>query len=646
MGMFSIRSSRVFLASLLRGNGWAAIGKIARYAFSPRAWKWLLSEIRAKHLLRSSGLLDETWYRREYPEVDEKGIDPAQDFLAPTHLKRRMPNPDFVPAEYAAVNFDVKASGLPWALHYAKDGMREARPVSTLDTCGAPFPPGTEELRREFPQAPAVHRRTAVFASFSGDGRISDPVLAFLRGLKDVVDNIVFIADNPVFPEEVPKLDGLVRLAVFRHHGGYDFGSYKAGWAEAKALGLLDPDICSECVVCNDSCYGPVFPFQSMFDEMERRDAARPAANRTDFWGTVFTGMYGRIAIQSFFYVFREPVLEGSHLDRWFSELIPPSDRGLVIVRCESQLTRFLCQSGYRPDALVPLSFFQSVKATPTKHPLLLMRDFRMPLLKKKCLAGDSLDDLGEVRRFVQSVNPALAAMLPVSGGGRKSPLSEARIRRESHVAALAGKVEALRQAHAAGQPVHILFLAPSGPTFQGGGLFPLCRRDGDFCPTIAVVPDGRRERFPDRLAALRETRARLFSRFPKESFVRTETDATGEWTDVSSGADIVCWETAENSSDFHYNPHYAIGRPFLPVLFFDRRTAGPYPPEKEFARQNYAYFWKIFFTDPEDFRLYAAHSLRHGDNAVCVAPGDWAPSVLRILKAAWTARPDPRISG
>ena len=248
------------------------------------------------------------------PEVAEKGLDPVQDFLTPPHQWLRLPNPDFVPAEYAAANFDVKVCGLPWAVHYAKDGMREGRPTSLLDNIENPFPDGCVELRREYPTVPPRHRRTAVFASFLGDGRIKDTVLYYLKGLREVVDNIVFVANCPVFPDEVSKLDGLVRLAVFRNHGGYDFGSYKIGWSEARALGLLDPDVSDEIVVCNDSCYGPVFPFSRVFAEMERR---RKAAERpSDFWGMSLVRQYGRRMIPSYFYVFGPAILEGSELDR------------------------------------------------------------------------------------------------------------------------------------------------------------------------------------------------------------------------------------------------------------------------------------------------------------------------------------------
>lgn len=638
--MQAIRNFGKYFVSLFRRDGWETVGKIIRYGLSVQAWKMLLAGIRTKRIVKASGLVDEDWYRREYPEVADKGIDPVQDFLTPPHPKLRMPNPDFVPGEYAAMNFDVKACGRPWAVHYAKDGMREGRAISTLTDYEKPFPRGTEELRREFPAEPAVHRRTAVFASFSGDGRIGDTVLHYLRGLKEVVDDIVFIADNPVFPDEVQKLAGLVRLAIFQRHGCYDFGSYKLGWMEAKAAGLLDPDICDELVVCNDSCYGPVFPFQEAFAEMERRNAASPPEERFDFWGMTSHVLFRRPHIQSYFYVFGKAVLEGKALNRFFERMEAYRERGQVVYFCETLLSTALKAARHRFDSLVPLPFSQTHGAPPIKFPVTLFTEHRMPLFKAKTLKGESQENLGEAMEIVRKHNPALAAILPppppqttFERMDAKPKDSAVRSARETHVESLAGKVDRIRGSLAGGNPLRLLFLTTAAEPFHGGDLLATLRGNPAYRPLAVVVPNLCQTCSSLRFAAMRDARAKLFSKFGKAWFTRAETDAVGEWMDLASGADIVCWETAENVSDFHYNPHYAVGRDFLPVLFFDRGSAGPYPPEKEFARQNYAYFWKIFFADQEDFRLYAAHSLRRGENAVLLNPGDWGEEVLRVLK-------------
>lgn len=621
----------------IRGVG-GGIGRIIRFGFSPRAWKGLLAEVRTRRLVKASGLVDVEWYRREYPDVEERGGDPVGDFLAPPHLSRRMPCPDFVPEEYAALHFDVKASGIPWALHYVRDGMREGRPASMLDRREVRFPEGTEELRLEFPAAGPVRRRTAVFASFSKDGRISKAVLSYLNGLKEVVDNIVFVADNPVFPAEASKLAGLVRLAVFRRHGHHDFGSYRTGWEEAKALGLLAPDVCDELVMCNDSCYGPVFPFSEAFAEMERRNRTAQAGRRFDFWGMTAHALFGRPHVQSYFCVFGKAVLEERTLDDFFREMEPCRERGQVVYFCETWLSTVLLKAHHRFDTLVPRSFSSKRSGPPIKYPVSLLSAFRMPLLKAKTLQGESKENLAEAMAIVRKSNPALADILPLPPAQttfeRPCPgptFPEARKARETHLASLENNLERLRKAWRGGHSVRVLSLTASAIPFHGGDLMAALEADANFRPAAAVVPDFRLGHPSEWYAAMRDARAAIG---PQKRLVRAEPDVGGEWPDLAADADIVCWETAENISTFRYNPHWAVGRPFLPVLFFDRRTAGPYRREKEFARQNYAYFWKVFFDDPEDFRLYAAHSLRRGGNAVLIPSGDWGEGVRRVLAA------------
>ncbi len=627
------------LATIFRRDGLSAVGKVVRYGFSPKAWRWFRKNLEYRRIVKKSGLVDEEWYRREYPEVAERGLDPVQDFLTPPHDRQRLPNPDFVPSEYAAANFDVKVCGLPWAVHYAKDGMREGRPTSLLDNLEKPFPDGTVELRRVFPPVPLRHRRTAVFASFSGDGRIKDTVLYYLRGLREVVDNIVFIANNPVVPEEVAKLDGLVRLAVFRHHGCYDFGSYKIGWSEAKELGLLEPDICDEVVICNDSCYGPVFPFSESFGEMARLYREAKPEDKFDFWGMTAHELFGRPHVQSYFYVFGKGVLESRDLDRFFTKIDDYHDRGQVVFFCETMLSTHLFAHGHRFESVVPGEFSKERNSPPIKFPVTLFSEFRMPLFKAKTLKGESKESLVDAVEIVRRVNPELAAMLPVPPEATAfekectASGSVERIARERHVASLSGNAAAIRTAQTAGRPIRLLFLSLRVDTIPWAAAAEAALRDPSFLVRVAAVPDLRIESVPDRFRTLREVRADLLAKFRAETVLRSESDSTGAWNDLAADADVVAYPTAEDASDFRYNPHWSVGRPFLPVLFFDHRAAGPYPLEKEFARQNYAYFWKVFFHDREAFNLYAKHSLRKGENAVFVDNDNAAAAVAGTFK-------------
>jgi hypothetical protein len=251
-----------------------------------------------------------------------------------------------------------------------------------------------------------------------------------------------------------------------------------------------------------------------------------------------------------------------------------------------------------------------------------------MPLVKAKALKGDCLDCLQDTVDAIASANPALAGILFGSGSAPvgNPPGSFVRSARMAHAGSLPGKAAALREARSAGRPVRILLLASSAGAHPASDAAARLSSVPGLSVAVAAVPDLRIQQIPDRFSALRAVRAALLSRFPAESVVRAEVDAFGEWNDLTANADVALYESAEDASNFRYNPHYAIGRAFLPVLFFDRGTAGPYPLEKEFARQNYAYFWKVFFLNRAEFDLYAKHSIRKGENAVLAEEGSIGP--------------------
>ena len=208
-----------------------------------------------------------------------------------------------------------------------------------------------------------------------------------------------------------------------------------------------------------------------------------------------------------------------------------------------------------------------------------------------------------------------------------------ARTARENHVEVLRETVSLLRQSVSRGKPVDAVILSLSGEEEWLRPLVDSLARSPAFAPTVVAVPDMETSGKSACLARLRSARRKLEDLPHGVRSVRVRTDSDGEWRDVLPVLGIVFYPSASDRSDFRYNPHYAIGRNVLPVLFFDRHSAGPYPLEKEFARQNYAYFWKVFFHDREAFDLYRRHSLRKGENAVFVDNDNAAAAVAGTFK-------------
>ena len=78
-------------------------------------------------IIAHSGLLDASWYRRQYPGVIAARIAPAFHYLLIGERDGKKPNALFDPAWYLQMNPDVATSGVQPLFHYIGSGAAEAR---------------------------------------------------------------------------------------------------------------------------------------------------------------------------------------------------------------------------------------------------------------------------------------------------------------------------------------------------------------------------------------------------------------------------------------------------------------------------------------------------------------------------------------
>ena len=220
-------------------------------------------------------------------------------------------------------------------------------------------------------------KRLAIFASFSKNGKIADYVIYYLKELKKVCENIIFISDSPIFPEELEKIKNLIIYAQFKRHNEYDFGSYKYGFQIAQENKLLDN--IEELIICNDSCYGPVYPFNDIFNEMQNK--------KCDFWG-LSSDIIEKEHVQSFFYVFKNNIFKTKEFAKFLNNVKHQRNVAGVIREYEVGFTHYLTNLGYTFQTLVPLeikenSYNKYINKT-TSIPCTLIKDYKFPLIKIK----------------------------------------------------------------------------------------------------------------------------------------------------------------------------------------------------------------------------------------------------------------------
>lgn len=219
-------------------------------------------------------------------------------------------------------------------------------------------------------------RRIAIFASYNKNSCVDDYVVYYLRELQKVADKILFFADNELRDEEAGKITDLVYYHCCQHHGCYDFGSYKRGYEYAKHNGLLDD--ADELIFCNDSCYGPVFPFEQVFCTMEKKSC--------DYWGLTESHEY-KDHIQSFFLVFKKNVFESETFHDYVNAFEGEDNVLDIIFNYELTIVERLSQGGFKYATLITTEELSKESRQLVVNPVFLpvsAINLGMPLIKRK----------------------------------------------------------------------------------------------------------------------------------------------------------------------------------------------------------------------------------------------------------------------
>ncbi len=570
--------------------------------------------------IRNSVFFDEDYYKRNNPDIPDNE-DPAEHYYRIGGFERRDPSEFFSSEEYYYLNPDIKRLKSNPLYNFEEFGRGNNLLFSTLQLPKEDhFPPEAQNISRVREKNPVIHKRTAVVSCFLSGGNIPESLLIMLRGLEKVADNIILVGDCPVIPAELDKLSGLVCYAEFERHKQYDFGSYKRGLQYARITGLLDDHTSDELILLNDSCWGPVYPFEELWQRMENEIC--------DFWGC--SGLKDKQQlihkshISSYFYVFRKPVISSRHLDNFLNNIQGEYDRNKVILTLETQLTDYLQKKGFLWQTVYKECFNNIYD-----KPLTFLKEYRIPLVKKKAFKGLSKEDLTSVLSVIRENNPELAEYIHIPNKETRE-FKPPSIR--EHQDSFEEKIKEIKNRRENGERVKAVFLTASATSFPAESLFRKMLADPFFEPKIAVIPDlqDQKKILMDIVIEIAEQeRALISAGIPEEQLIRVRPDDMENWPDVCEKADIVCYSSARNISSFRYQPKYAAGRDFLPILVCDDD-----PDEQNeiniLRLDANRYMWKIFFTNEKTCSLYREISPDGGLNAEITGNMDKALNIIR----------------
>ncbi len=222
-------------------------------------------------------------------------------------------------------------------------------------------------------------KRICLFAGFDKKGEIADYVVYYLKALSQFAD-VYYWGDFESSEVEKNKLKPYCKGVYCAKHGKYDFGS----WQELiQKLGREKIETYDELILANDSCYGPLFDFDSLFTEMDSRDC--------DFWG-LSAAFNQHIHLQSYYIVLKQPILRSPILYDFFARVKSESNYNEVCLAYEDRFTYVLSKSGFRFSSFIE---YRELENHPYKDIVSAIKRHHFPLLKVKFFLGGIRDQAG-----------------------------------------------------------------------------------------------------------------------------------------------------------------------------------------------------------------------------------------------------------
>ena len=118
-------------------------------------------------------------------------------------------------------------------------------------------------------------KRLGAFLFYDKDGIVGDYIDYLLEKMNEHLDKLIVICNGEVNEEGKDRLKVFATEMIFRENEGFDAG----GWKHLFTKHLSRDELLAydEIVLFNDSFFGPVYPLEEMFSEMESRSVR-------DFW--------------------------------------------------------------------------------------------------------------------------------------------------------------------------------------------------------------------------------------------------------------------------------------------------------------------------------------------------------------------------
>lgn len=234
-----------------------------------------------------------------------------------------------------------------------------------------------------------MKRRIGIYLIYDKDGIVDDYIPYYLEQLKTVVSRIIVVCNGMLTTESRQKLNNTVDEVFCRENVGFDAWGYKEAIEYIGWENLLNYD---ELVITNYTIFGPMYPFDEMFNYMEQHSIA-------DFWGIHRHAedknakyFCGRKTIHGFlpeyplsnFWVIRSPLLHSYEFKKYWDELPPIKDYIDACLIHEPVFTQTMCDAGYIMDVYSPEENGNFCPSPTVENAFFQLTQERLPVIRRR----------------------------------------------------------------------------------------------------------------------------------------------------------------------------------------------------------------------------------------------------------------------
>lgn len=195
-------------------------------------------------------------------------------------------------------------------------------------------------------------KRLLIYVHYNPQGLLSSHVLYTLKEIGSLFERVVFISNSIIPEDQKNSLLKWVDTFTERENKGFDFSAWRdaihtEGWKQIESYDCL--------TLMNDSCFGPLFNLQPIFEEMDQRD--------NDYWGitehthfktdTFPFGINIPRHLQSYFMCFKRSVTQSQAFREFWKEIKNQQKRQDVIDKYEIGLSECLIKENLTFEAYI-----------------------------------------------------------------------------------------------------------------------------------------------------------------------------------------------------------------------------------------------------------------------------------------------------